>query len=191
MSFSRITLTALAGSLLLPVTAVADDADHLLHMRNEEKLARDVYLQLHEVWGAGIFANIADSEQQHMDVVLSLLEAEGLEDPVAGLDIGEYSEVEVAALYVELVDYGSSSLEAGLEVGALIEDLDIWDLDQIADGDPVLESIRCASGDHLRAFVGALEERGLDYEPEYLSVERYEEVLDDADATCETTRFNR
>ena len=42
-------------------------------MREEEKLARDVYSELATAWDLGVFWNIAESEQQHMDAVLDLL----------------------------------------------------------------------------------------------------------------------
>jgi len=52
----------------------AGDAENLAFMREEEKLARDVYLYLFEFWGQLIFENIAAGEQQHMDAVWSLMD---------------------------------------------------------------------------------------------------------------------
>ena len=43
-------------------------------MREEEKLARDVYLTLYDIWGTPAFNNIASSEQTHMDAVLMLID---------------------------------------------------------------------------------------------------------------------
>jgi hypothetical protein len=53
----------------------------LLFMREEEKLARDVYNTLYEIWGQPTFTNIAASEQTHMDEVKLLLERYSLADP--------------------------------------------------------------------------------------------------------------
>jgi hypothetical protein len=47
----------------------------LLLMREEEKLARDVYKYLGERWNLRVFSNIANSEQTHMDQMAYLLEA--------------------------------------------------------------------------------------------------------------------
>ena len=44
----------------------------LAFMREEEKLARDVYTNLYAKWGVSIFNNISKSEQTHMDAVLLL-----------------------------------------------------------------------------------------------------------------------
>jgi hypothetical protein len=42
-------------------------------MREEEKLARDVYMELYDKWNLPIFNNIANSEQTHTDAVKTLL----------------------------------------------------------------------------------------------------------------------
>ena len=54
----------------------------LLYLREEEKLARDVYLALYDKWGITEFSTIADSEVRHMASVKNLLDRIGLEDPV-------------------------------------------------------------------------------------------------------------
>ena len=72
--------------------------DGLLYMREEEKLARDVYLALYERWGARTFLNIAKAEQQHMDAVGALLAVRNIEDPVAGSAAGEFKNADLAAL---------------------------------------------------------------------------------------------
>jgi hypothetical protein len=46
-----------------------EEINNILFMREEEKLAKDVYLTLYEIWGLQIFQNIAESEQRHMDAV--------------------------------------------------------------------------------------------------------------------------
>jgi len=102
--------------------------DGLLYMREEEKLARDVYLALYERWGARTFLNIAKAEQQHMDAVGALLAVRNIEDPVAGSAAGEFKNADLAALYTSLVEQGMKSIQEAYLVGAIIEDLDIYDL---------------------------------------------------------------
>ena len=53
---------------------------HLEFIREEEKLAHDVYTVLYEQWGMQIFDNIAESEQRHTDAMGRLLAYYGLED---------------------------------------------------------------------------------------------------------------
>ena len=52
----------------------SEEMDDLLYMREEEKLARDVYIKLYEKWGASIFDNISNAERRHMDTMLTMIE---------------------------------------------------------------------------------------------------------------------
>ena len=45
----------------------------LQFIREEEKLAHDVYVALYAKWNLQIFSNIAASEQKHTDSILTLL----------------------------------------------------------------------------------------------------------------------
>jgi len=91
-----------------PAVAVAPlssiETQDLSFMREEEKLARDVYLALHEQWGLVPFASISAGEQKHMDAVLALLRKYGLPDPAATLFIGEFADAELQAWYGESLD---------------------------------------------------------------------------------------
>jgi len=156
------------GSALAAMPAgelTAMEADGLAFMREEEKLARDVYLTLYEVWNMPIFQNIAGSESTHMDAVLTLLERYGLEDPSAGKAVGAFENPELQALYDELVDLGNQSLADALKVGAAIEEIDILDLEERlaqterSDISMVYESLLKGSRNHLRSFTSTFERR--------------------------------
>ena len=54
----------------------------LIFLREEEKLARDVYLYAFEEYQEQIFYNISQSEHQHMNSVLYLFNKYNLEDPI-------------------------------------------------------------------------------------------------------------
>lgn len=176
---TRRELLAMAGALgalsLLPVrealaapqrattTLTAQEKSDLLFMREEEKLARDVYLTLHSVWGTPVFANIAISEQQHMDAVLGLLNLYKLPDPTVGKLVGEFVNAELQALYNELVERGRHSVVEALKVGGVIEETDIEDLATAmatarpANIDNVYQNLLNGSYNHLRAFASNLQ----------------------------------
>jgi hypothetical protein len=113
------------------VTAVLDEAEKegLLWMREEEKLARDVYLAMYAIWGKQVFSNIIESEQRHMDAIKRLLDAYGIEDPAEGKNPGEFTNPAFEALYVQLVERGKQSLLEAFNVGVIIEETDIDDLE--------------------------------------------------------------
>ena len=161
-----------------------EEAHALLFMREEEKLARDVYLTLFEKWNEKIFSNIANSEQKHSDAVLCLIEKYDLTDPVGDNPIGYFEDAVLADLYNALVADGNKSLENALRVGATIEDLDISDLlteIEIADNediDAVFSELMKGSRNHLRAFTGKLDKLGFEpYNPVYITQELFDEIL--------------
>jgi len=161
-----------------------EQKEELLFMREEEKLARDVYLSFSEQYGHRTFFRIANSEQAHMNSMLQFITAYGLEDPVGDNGRRVFTDSTLKVMYDDLIEMGSVGLEEALAVGALIEETDINDLDEaIADaptGSSILatyERLRSASYKHLRAFVSSLDFLGVDYECEILAGERCEEIL--------------
>lgn len=161
----------------------AAEEEDLIYMREEEKLARDVYMTLYEKWGTPIFANIAQSEQTHTEAIRNLLEKYDLADPVADDTIGVFTNEELAGLYNALVEQGSASLVDALTVGATIEDLDIKDLQEAsarADNEDialVYGNLERGSRNHLRSFTSQLEREGETYEPQYISEDEYEDIV--------------
>lgn len=178
------TDAAVAAGPQARVTPLSDqEKADLLMMREEEKLARDVYLAMSSLWKIPIFSNIAQSEQTHMDSVATLLARYGLPDPVAGMAAGQFATEKFRALYAELVAKGSQSLNDALAVGATIEEIDIIDLwDCLAvtthtDISRVYGNLEAGSENHLRSFVGQLASRGVTYQPQYLTPEQYQKII--------------
>lgn len=157
--------------------------DGLLYMREEEKLARDVYLALYERWGARTFLNIAKAEQQHMDAVGALLAARNIEDPVAGSTAGEFKNVDLAALYTSLVEQGMKSIQEAYLVGAIIEDLDIYDLKEYLSKTTdeaeiwVYTNLLKGSENHMRAFIRQLDRYKVTYKARYISEAELASIL--------------
>ena len=148
-----VQLTAIPASDLS-----AEEAAALLFMREEEKLARDVYNQMYALWGQPVFQNIAASEQTHTDEIKLLLGRYGLADPA--LDPGQFTDPNLQALYDQLIAQGSISVTEALNVGALVEQTDIADLQNRlaqtdnADIQLVYTNLMNASYNHLAAFTG-------------------------------------
>jgi len=134
----------------------------LIFMREEEKLARDVYLTLGARYQLPIFTNIAGAEQVHMDRILGLLTKYGIADPAAGKKVGEFTNPVFTDLYAQLTAQGAASLTGALEVGVLIEEIDIDDLTKCLsqtrkrDLQNVFTNLRSASYNHLSAFQSML-----------------------------------
>ncbi len=155
----------------------------LIQMREEEKLARDVYKTLGDIFKNKIFFNIAASEQTHMDAVKTLLTKYEINDPVSKDVVGIFTSKSMQDLYNTLIQQGQSSLVNALVVGATIEDLDIRDLEilkQETNKEDILiiyNNLQKGSRNHMRAFVKNIQINGGSYEQQYLSKDDYNLII--------------
>ncbi len=128
------------------------------YMREEEKLARDVYTKLAGTSGNPVFTRIAASEQRHMDALGRVITRYGLTDPTQGKTAGQFQNQTLQQLYNELTTKGSASPAAAIEVGRSIEKLDIADLNsreatsKHTDVRWTFQQLERGSNMHLRAF---------------------------------------
>ena len=172
-----------SDEILLPLDY--EEEQSLLFMREEEKLARDVYLTFYEEWGKPVFANIAESEQTHTDAVAEKIEQYGLPDPVVDDTVGIFVNSFLLEKYYELVAKGQLSELDALMVGAFIEELDIIDLQESiektdeADIEELYSNLMRGSRNHLRAFVELIEEAtGENYEAQLLDQDEVDAITD-------------
>lgn len=160
------------------------EVEGIMFMREEEKLAYDVYTAFAAMYGQPSFSNIASAEAQHMSAVLGLIEAYDLDDPVDESPVGTFADQKLQDLYDELIEQGSVDLAAALEVGAVIEEVDILDLEKYLaetsnpDIVQVYENLLRGSENHLRAFASQLEAAGVsDRVPALMGQAAYDEIL--------------
>jgi len=162
------------------------EIDDLVYMREEEKLARDVYQYLYQVHGSVVFSNIAKSEQQHMDAIKILLDRYEIVDPIQTDEPGQFTFEAFEDLYQDLTAEGETNLIAGYMVGATIEDLDIADLmEDLQNTDNldigmVYQNLMKGSRNHLRAFVSQLNLLGEEYAAQFLTQEDVDSILSSA-----------
>jgi hypothetical protein len=150
-----------------PLTAEVTTA--LEFMREEEKLAHDVYAVFSDMYAgeaarSKICAQIAESEQRHTDAVKALLETYGIADPAAATAAGQFVNDELQDLYDTLVEVGTAGFTEALGVGVVIEQKDMTDIvDAIevsaafADIVRVYSNLLAGSEHHLSAFLKALD----------------------------------
>lgn len=172
------------------ISLTENEKTNLQFMREEEKLARDVYIHFDEKYDLNIFNNISTSEQYHMDAVLEIMEKYELDDPSSS-ELGVFSNASLQELYDDLISKGNVSLVEALKVGATIEDLDIKDLDEslgATSKDDIInmyELLKCGSSNHLRGFVEQLVTRDENYSPQFISQETYDEIINGVHEHCE------
>ena len=169
LAFASLALLGVAAPLAAAEPPTGEVAAMLAFMREEEKLAHDVYLHFSAMYagqeaGAKIFTRIAESEQRHTDAVLGLLDEYGLPDPAAGKAPGEFTDQSLQALYTTLVSVGESGYTEALGVGVVIEQKDMTDIVAAielsvayADIVQVYSNLLAGSEHHLAAFLKVLD----------------------------------
>ena len=168
------------GNLVGELTEV--EIASLQFMIEEEKVARDVYLDMNDLYELKVFANISASEQQHMDAVLFLIDGYSVENPASD-ERGVFVNQNLQTLYNTLIAQGGDGIEEALKVGALIEETDIVDLNnwlenvENANIELVYASLLKGSTNHLRAFVRNLASLGITYEPQVLDIDAYNAII--------------
>jgi len=145
---------------LTPLTQ-QEKAD-LQFLREEEKLAHDVYIYAYRKYQVQIFSNIANSELTHTNTVLGLLNNYAVPDPAAGKAEGVFTDTTLQKLYVELTAICDSLVTRAYFAGATIEDLDIFDIVRLQSHTTntnilnVYSKLTCGSRNHMRAFTTQL-----------------------------------
>ena len=169
-------------------TLSEDDKSSLLFMLEEEKLARDTYSYLNDLWSINQFANIKNSEQTHMDLVENLLIENSIEYTIQ--PVGEFETQTLQNFYDQFVSDGAVSTANAMQIGATIEDLDIKDLQDYLDATThtdviaVFENLQCGSRNHLRSFVLGIENGGNTYIPQFLSQEDFDLIIASNQEQC-------
>jgi hypothetical protein len=173
---------AVRGVAVAAPTAV--EVADLVFMREEEKVARDVYLGLYERYDLAIFSAIAAAEQSHMDAVLTQLVKHGIPDPAAGHAIGEFADTELQLLYVQALAASSADVAGAVKTGGLIEETDLADLDVATSNSSsvtirnVYANLACGSRNHLRSFAATFASlTGTGYVAQRLPQSRVDEML--------------
>lgn len=147
-------------------TVTETEAAGLLFMREEEKMARDVYAYLDEKYKLPVFKNITKSENAHMSAVLRLIAGFKITDNSSN-NPGEFTNTQLAELYNQLIAMGNISVIDALKAGVLIEQTDIADLKkemllvQNVSVKTVYTNLSKASEAHLKAFIWNLKVRGI------------------------------
>jgi len=158
------------------------EKEMLLFVREEEKMAHDVYEYLAGKCNSQIFEKIRDSEAIHMEKVLCLIIHFNLDDP-ASTETGEFTNPVIQEMYNDLITLGSGSITDALTAGAIIEDFDINDINNwilLADTDPIVQVFKnlvCGSENHLISFTDKLKSFGITYTPTCITQEEFDDII--------------
>lgn len=161
------------------------EINSIMSLREEEKVAYDVYTFMFEKYESKVFKNIAENEKDHMDKIKELIIQFNLNDPLSGISDqkGVFNNKKMQALYDEMIMAGNYGLLDALRAAARFEETDIIDLrnDLSAASDQTVVNtyinLESSSQDHLRALVKVIKDEGISYKPSYLSKEDFDKIM--------------
>ncbi len=180
--FDTTLLISQINALPKETLSLAEKAG-LTYLREEEKLARDVYFKLYEKYGVRVFNNIYNSEVTHTNSVYQLLTKYELQDPFGNNGVGVFTDQNLQNLYNTLIAKGNQSLLNAYQVGATIEDVDLFDIKEkmaVADNQDirlVYEMLAKGSRNHMRAFYKNLVNIGGSYTPQYITQAEFDAII--------------
>jgi hypothetical protein len=172
----------LQSALVETETPASEELALILKMKDEEKLAGDVYAYNYQKWGNNIFSRISNAEDKHLSAIIILLKNLGSADTIIS-EAGSFENSENQALYTDLISKSDVSFEEALKAGLLIEELDIKDLASALESTTnenvklVYENLLKGSRNHLRAFNRQLTALGITYSPTYLAQTEFDQIV--------------
>jgi hypothetical protein len=161
------------------------EVNGILSLREEEKVAYDVYTVMFEKYESKVFKKIAENEKEHMNKIKELIDQFNLTDPIAGTEDqkGVFSNKKMQTMYDEMILGGNYGLLDALRAAARFEETDIVDLRKYlssASDQSVINiylNLESGSQDHLRSLVKYIEDEGISYKPSYLSKEDFDKIM--------------
>jgi hypothetical protein len=133
--------------------------------------------------GCKYFYKYCSSEQTHTNAVLTLLNKYELTDPVGTNSVGIFNDTTLQNLYTQLVAQGSTSLSDAYKIGATIEDLDIFDLNNWVikvdnqDIKFVYQNLTKGSRNHMRSFYSQIISAGGTYTAQFISQAELDSII--------------
>lgn len=108
-----------------------EQVSSLQYLIQEEKLARDVYLEMYKLRGHKKFYNIINSEENHQAQVARLLEIYAIDNPIQEMDSWVFKDSEFKNLYDKFIAKGGVSVAEAFQAWVDIEKMDIEDIEKI------------------------------------------------------------
>jgi len=191
----------LAGFIALIISACTTTNDYeigvlskeektdIQKLREEEKLARDIYIKAYNTYEYFAFVNLYKGEQIHMDNLLNL-EMQYMVEDIILPDTGKYVDESIQNFYNNHLSQITTSATDAFKVGMTTEEMIIYDIQNFennteeADILKVYSKIKCWSRNHLRLNYNFLNGDTL-YQPQYITIEEYNAIINSDYENCE------
>jgi len=154
----------------------------LSYLREQEWMSADVYNFFLALFPLPVFQNIGMNGLNHSEMVHLLMMRNNLPDPACPHIPGRYTDSTITSHYNKLIDIGRASQDKALLACLSLEEFDLQHvmLFQLKVSNPdvlnLLEIVARGARNHMRALYRHCRERGLKFEPSYLSKEYFNTV---------------
>ena len=159
----------------------ADEIEFIYAVREDEKVARDLYKAFFDNYKLKTFENISKAEANHMKAAEKLLDYYEVEYPAAS-DYGKFADTARQALYERYLQKGNTAMEA-FKVMVYLEEENIVSYNEVLKDitNPniklVIENLSKASENHLRAAVRQITALGGTYQASLMTEEQYKSII--------------
>jgi len=159
----------------------ANEIEFLYAVREDEKLARDVYNYFFEKYELRTFSNISKAEVTHITAVERLFYFYSINYPAVG-PAGQFNDSARKEYYDNLVNKGVTALEA-FKSTTYLEEKDIADYTSVLKDvqNPnikvVIENLIKGSMNHLKSSYRQVIALGGTYTPAFLTQEKFDEII--------------
>lgn len=159
----------------------ADEIEFIFAVREDEKVARDLYFSFFQKFGLKPFENIGKAEDNHIKATEKLFDYYEIDYPALSAN-GKFEDAIRQKLYDSLLLKGTPELEA-FKVMAFLEESNIVEYGEVLKTivNPnikiVIENLAKASANHFKAAIRQITALGGTYAPALMTQEQYRAVI--------------
>ena len=159
----------------------ADEIEFIYAVREDEKVARDLYFSFFGTFGLKPFENIGKAEDNHIKATEKLFDYYEIDYPALS-ENGKFENAIRQKLFDSLLLKGTPELEA-FKVMAMLEESNIVEYGEVLKtiANPnikiVIENLARASANHFKAAIRQITALGGTYTPAIMTQEQYEAVI--------------
>ncbi|NTV17903.1 MAG: DUF2202 domain-containing protein [Bacteroidales bacterium] len=159
----------------------ADEIEFIYAVREDEKVARDLYFSFFGTFGLKPFENIGKAEDNHIKATEKLFDYYEIDYPALS-ENGKFENAIRQKLFDSLLLKGTPELEA-FKVMAMLEESNIVEYGEVLKtiANPnikiVIENLARASANHFKAAIRQITALGGTYTPALMTQEQYKAVI--------------
>jgi len=160
------------------------EIDGIRFIREEEKASKDYVLSMDILFDENLLDQLYEVERTHYQAGLFAIEKYGLADPTSGKARGNFTSPNIQAFYDTAISDGQGGTSDAIHAAARLQEASYVtitnQLNRVANNRDlrmVYHALATATRNHIRLTISRLDELGLTYEPRFLSVSDFQDII--------------